>query len=224
MHDEEKHEKTKGKKKLGKAYEEQAECDAPASLSKNAIQDEKEKENYNHNTKENTQMKGDDTVNQELNNNPNAELKDIIGSLLEEMKSLRNTVHHDITELQNAVSQQKMDISKLEESVSDSKNEIRKYLADKAECNTQKNQAIVDENKSLKRENDKLKERMSQLEKLQLENNVLISGQPEEPWETYERTKERVLDTIAASLSSLEKEAVMKTVKNTKISSCKRIG
>ena len=65
---------------------------------------------------------------------------------------------------------------------------------------------------------------MSQLEKVQLENNVLISGQPEEPWETYNRTKERVLETIAASLSTLEKESLMKAVKNIDIASCKQIG
>ena len=47
---------------------------------------------------------------------------------------------------------------------------------------------------------------MSQIEKSQLENNVLISGQPEQPWEPYEQTKERVIDTIAASLHTTDKE------------------
>ena len=50
-------------------------------------------------------------------------------------------------------------------------------------------QTIMNENKMLKRENEKLKDRMNKLKKLQLENNVLISGQPEEAWEPYERTK-----------------------------------
>ena len=63
--------------------------------------------------------------------NYNDELKAIIGSLLEEMNGLRNTVHHDITDLQNAISQQKVDISKLEESVLDSKNDIRNTLLTK---------------------------------------------------------------------------------------------
>ena len=37
-------------------------------------------------------------------------------------------------------------------------------------------QSVMEENKALKRENDKLKERMSQIEKSKLENNILISG------------------------------------------------
>ena len=78
----------------------------------------------------------------------------------------------------------------------------------------------MDENKILKRENDKLKERMNKLEKLQLENNVLISGQSEEAWESYNQTKEIVLDTILASLSSLQREAT-RIVKNVEITSCK---
>ena len=44
---------------------------------------------------------------QTLCKDPNEELKNIIGPLVEEMKLLRETVHHDIKDLQNAVSQQK---------------------------------------------------------------------------------------------------------------------
>ena len=219
--------KNKVKKKLGKTHDEQiqAESNIPAPLSINSTKEEnkneKEKEIHNYNTKENPQTKMTDTVNTVPNINYNNELKVIIGSLLEEMRSLRNMVHHDITDLQKAISQQKTDISKLEKSVLESKNDIRKYLTDKVENSMQMIQLILDENKTLKRENDKLKERMSQLEKSQLENNVLISGQPEEPWETYDRTKERVLETIATSLSTLEKDAVMNIVKNTEKASCK---
>ena len=119
------------------------------------------------------------------------------------------------------VSQQKKDISKLEEMLSDSQKEIRKYLIDKIELNTENINSVMEENKALKRENDKLKEKMSQIEKSQLENNVLINGQPEQPWESYELTKERVLDIIAASLSSTDMEKAWKTAKNTEISSCK---
>ena len=81
----------------------------------------------------------------------------------------------------------------MEETLSDSQKEIRTYLIDKIELNAERIQSVMEENKALKRENDKLKERVSQIEKSQLENNVLISGQPEQPWEPYEQTKERVL-------------------------------
>ena len=95
------------------------------------------------------------------------------------MRNLHQTVHHDIRDLQNAVSQQKVDITQMEQSVKEAKQEIRKLLIEKIDNNAHNIQSIMDENKILKRENDKLKERMNKLEKLQLENNVLISGQPE---------------------------------------------
>ena len=41
----------------------------------------------------------------------------------------------------------------------------------------------------------------------------LISGQPEEAWESYDRTKEIVLDMILASLSSLQREEATRRVK-----------
>ena len=44
---------------------------------------------------------------QTLCKDPNEELKNIIGPLVEKMKLLRETVHHDIKDLQNVVSQQK---------------------------------------------------------------------------------------------------------------------
>ena len=143
----------------------------------------------------------------------NEELKSIIGPLVEEMKLLRETVHHDITDLQNAVSQQKQDITQLEKSLTGSQKEIRNFLIDKIKLNTRNIKLVVEENKLLKRENDLLKERISQIEKSQLENNVMISGQPEQPWESYELTKERVLDMIAASVGSNYMEIAKKEAK-----------
>ena len=61
----------------------------------------------------------------------------------------------------------------MEQSVRYAKQEIRKLLIEKIDNNAQNMQYIMDENKILKRETDKLKERMKKLEKLQLENNVL---------------------------------------------------
>ena len=58
----------------------------------------------------------------------------------------------------------------------------------------------MEENKLLKRENDQLKDRICQIKKSQLENNIMISGQLEKPWEPYELTKERVFDLTAASI------------------------
>ena len=162
--------------------------------------------------------------NNTMKSNSNNELKAIIGALVEEMRSLQNTVHHDITDLQNVVTQQKIDITKLEESVIDTKHDIRKFLTKKIDNNAQKIKSIMDKNKVLKRENEKLKERMCKLEKLQLENNVLISGQPEEAWGSYDRTKQIVFDTITSSLSSSENEAAIRSVGKVEIASCKWTG
>ena len=61
----------------------------------------------------NIQKEQSEYENQNSCKDSNDELKGIIGSLVEEMKCLRETVHRGITDLQNAVSQQKMDKSKL---------------------------------------------------------------------------------------------------------------
>ena len=152
------------------------------------------------------------------------DINTIIGSLVEEMKNLRQTVHHDILDLQSAVSQQKANITHMEQSVKEAKQEIKDLLLEKIDNNTHNIQAIINENKTLKKENEKLKDRMNRLEKLQLENNVLISGQPEEAWEPYDRTRGIVLDTILTSLNSLQTEEATRIVKNIEITNCKRIG
>ena len=74
---------------------------------------EKETPRENAGTNDNLQIE----LNNTTENYPINDLKNIIGNLVEEMRSLRNTVHHDITDLQNTVTQQKVDITKLEESV-----------------------------------------------------------------------------------------------------------
>ena len=147
-----------------------------------------------------------------------------IGTLVEEMRNLRQSVHHDILDLQRVVSQQKVDITQMEQSVKEAKQEIKDLLIEKIDNNTHNIQRIMNENKILKTENEKLKDRMNRLEKLQLENNVLISGQPEEAWEPYDRTKGIVLDTILTSLNSLQTEEATRIVKNIEIINCKRIG
>ena len=214
-------EKCKGKRKSGKSLKEQIACDDQDLLLPNSTEDEKQKSIKKKGTIQKEQTKYDE---QNMCKDSNEELKGIIGSLVEEMKCLRETVHHDITDLQSVVSQQNMDISKLEEMLSNSQRQIRNYLINKIELNTKNIDLVLKENKNLKRENDKLKERISQIEKSQLENNVMISGQLEQPWESYELTKERVLDMIAASLGSTDMEIARKTARNTKISSCRRTG
>lgn len=90
-------------------------------------------------------------------NESNKELKDIIGPPVEEMKLLRETVHHDIQDLQNAVSKQQ-DITKLEESLTNSQKEIKNFLMDKIDLDTRNIKLIMDENRLLRTENGQLKD------------------------------------------------------------------
>ena len=162
-----------------------------------------------------------------MEDEPMNDLKKIIENLVDEMRSLRNTVHHDISDLQITVTRQKGDITKLEESVTNTTHDIRNLLVEKFEKindNEQKINNLIDENKTLKRDNVKLKERLVKLEKQQLDNNVLITGQPEEAWESYERTKQIVLDTMSTALKPTLNEADLRSKGNAEITSCRRIG
>ena len=60
--------------------------------------------------------------------------------------------------------------------------------------------SVLKRNNSLEKENIVLKNRLDKIEMNQLSNNVIITGIAEQAWETYEHTKQRVRDTMVASL------------------------
>ena len=80
------------------------------------------------------------------------------------------------------------------------------------------------ENKVLKKENDELKERLSQIELAQLSNNVIISEMQEQPWENYDTMKERVIDRIAATMGGENKEAARIGARKIDITCCSQTG
>ena len=82
----------------------------------------------------------------------------------------------------------------------------------------------VAENKNLKKANETLKERLTQIELAQLENNVIISGMQEQPRETYDTTKERVIDTIVAAMGCEDQETAQMEAQKIEISCCSRTG
>ena len=158
---------------------------------------------------------------------PMNDLRKIIENLVEEMRSLKNTVHHDISGLQTTVTRQKTDITKLQESVTNTNQDLRKLLEEKFEKiddNEHKIKNLIEENKKIRRDNIKLKERLDKLEKQQLDNNILITGQPEEAWESYERTKQIVIDTMTTALKTTADERELRPKSIVEISSCRRIG
>ena len=152
------------------------------------------------------------------------ELKDIISSLVEEVRMLKDTVHSDIKELKDVVKTQQKDISQLEESLALSHQNVKGCLTDRIDKNMTDIQQIIIENKQLCKENDQLIDRITKIEMTQLENNVIISGQPEQPWETYDLMKQHVIDTIVSTMGPSTDNVTRQEASKIEISSCSRVG
>ena len=82
--------------------------------------------------------------------------------------------------------------------------EISKTITKKIEDNTEKLGEVIEKNKYLRRECNKLHDRLTRLEANQLNNNVILTGLAEQPWEDYKITKQRVIDAIMATLKTGE--------------------
>ena len=116
---------------------------------------------------------------------------------------------------------------KLEDTISKNSSEIAVEIRSKVVKDTLDLQNVINENKLLCKENSSLKERMSRMESAQLCNNVIITGIPEQQWEPYEVTKQRVKDTIITSLKSnndTEREENKAKAENTDIAYCTWVG
>ena len=86
---------------------------------------------------------------------------------------------------------------------------------------------LIDENAELRKENRDLRTRVGKIETTQLNNNIIITGFPEQPFETYERTKQCIYDTIAVALQASDqslKDRVLEEAKKVDIVYCSRIG
>ena len=69
-----------------------------------------------------------------------------------------------------------------------------------------------------------LKERLDKIKMNQLSNNVIITGVAEQTWETYEHTKQWVIDTVVASLGKTVNPSEIEEAKWIDISYCTRQG
>ena len=98
---------------------------------------------------------------------------------------------------QSEVSQE---LQNLESTISTQRKEIIEEIGEKLENTNQKMEAIILENRQLKRENQNLREHLDRLETAQLFNNIIITGIEEQTWEPVEVTKQRVYDTTAATI------------------------
>ena len=137
----------------------------------------------------------------------------IIGPILEEFKSLKETLDNTTSQMEQNYNklessitiQQKglaKDILRLETVITNQKKEIVSEINEKVEVNVTDIKKLVTENKHLRVECDGLKDRLSKLEISQLSNNIMVTGMLEQTWEPYECTKQRVYDTISSAISA----------------------
>ena len=66
-------------------------------------------------------------------------------------------------------------------------------------------------------------ERLSRIEMTQLNNNIIVNGMPEQPWELYEVTKERITEVIASSIGSEDDPRTKEKEKEVEITCCSRL-
>ena len=88
-------------------------------------------------------------------------LQKVLSPLMNEFKSLRDSVKSDYADLKHTITKQK--------------DELQKELIHKIDSNTKQLSFISEENKLLHQENTELKSRLDTIEQNQLRNNVLVS-------------------------------------------------
>ena len=161
-------------------------------------------------------------------NTPNTLLKQIFGPLIDEVKALRESFHSDYNrldkKLETAIEAQKDKFTKLEAMILTQTTEVTSALTYKIETNATNINQLLEENRLLKRENDHLQENITKIEIAQMGNNIMLSGMPEQPWEMYESTKERVVEAIATSMGSKDDANVRAEAKKIEITCCSRVG
>ena len=173
---------------------------------------------------------------QELAEGKSEELKEVIGPLiaevtqplLTELKLLRESVDTRYSKLEEAITSQCQEvmeeIHRLESSLMKQKDMANTELLHRIKSNHEIINSVLKRNNSLEKENMVLKERLDKIEMNQLSNNVIITGVAEQTWETYEHTKQRVIDTVVASLGKTENTSEIEVEKGTDISYCTRLG
>ena len=154
--------------------------------------------------------------------------KELLVPLLVKVDKLKQSVDNKYSKLEEAITIQKSEVSskihKLEKSITSQREELRNTFSHQINKNNMKVQQVLNENMELKQENQNLKERLDKLESLQLLNNVIITGIPEQQWESYTLMKQRVYDTIMASKGINHDQDHRNEDREIKITYCTRIG
>ena len=166
------------------------------------------------------------------------QISKIMEPILEEFKSLKETLKNttskmeqNYNKLENSITIQQRelatDISRLETVITNQKKEIVSEINEKVEVNAIDIQKLVAENKYLRGECDGLKNRLSKIETSQLSNNVIVTGIPEQTWEPYECTKQKVYDTISSAITASDpskENSALEEARAMDIAYCTRVG
>ena len=155
-------------------------------------------------------------------------IAEVTQPLLTELKLLRESVDTRYSKLEETIMSQHQEVTeeihRLESSLTTQKDLANADLLQKINCNQELINSVLKRNTSLEKENMVLKERLNRIKMNQLSNNVIITGVAEQTWETYEHTKQRVIDTVVASLGKTGNPSEIEEVKCIDISYCTRLG
>ena len=114
-------------------------------------------------------------------------LKQIIGPLIDEVKLLRESFHNNLvrmdSKIENAIVMQQKDFVELKDMIVTERKECTESLSTKIEVNSTNINQLLEENRRLQWENSDPRERISKIETALLNNNIIINGMPEQPWE-----------------------------------------
>ena len=126
-------------------------------------------------------------------------LQTLLNPLIAEVRGLKEDINKNSNLLEEKYKQIDETISIQKENTAKDFKDLKELLM-KQQCETIKNvseelektrdrmNTLVDENIKLKHQCTLLNDRMNKIELTQLSNNIIITGVPEEPWETYTST------------------------------------
>ena len=104
-------------------------------------------------------------------------LSQLIEPIMKEFKSLKDMMVSQKIEISE-------EINRLKKVITSQKSEIINEINIKVDTNSKSILKVLDENQELRRELKELKEHVSKIETAQLSNNLIVTGIPEQPFET----------------------------------------
>ena len=151
---------------------------------------------------------------------PQLNFQELKEPIMLEFKSLKDTMASQKEEISE-------ELSRIKTVIREQKSEIVSEVNVKIDNNSSNIIKALEENKELRRKNDELKDRVSKIESAQLSNNVIVTGIPEQPFETYEKTKQQIYDIICKAIKTSDpsqSETAMEEAMKLHISYCTCIG